>query len=327
MREQSFHTPEPVELEVKIPAGEIEVETVGGDESSVVLEGADKLLEQTRVELVGNRLRVELETKGPFGLQIQIGDWSFGRAGLRVVARVPHASRADLASVSADVHLRGSFASLSSKTTSGDLFVVGEVAEDVTIKTVSGDAQLGAVGGALTVQSVSGDASATSVGGDVNAKFVSGDLRLDAARAGHVTVQSISGDIAVFADVERDATIKTVSGDVRFQSSIGGDLQVQTVSGDVFATRIGGSVTTKSVSGDVRIESVREGKATLQSVSGDIHLAVERGTSLDVDAGSVSGDLSSEVPLGNDAGSLGDGPTLVVRGKTVSGDFKVFRAA
>lgn len=252
MREQSFHTPEPVELEVKIPAGEIEVETVDGDESSVVLEGADKLLEQTRVELVGNRLRVELETKGPFGLQIQIGDWSFGRAGLRVVARVPHASRADLASVSADVHLRGSFASLSSKTTSGDLFVVGEVAEDVTIKTVSGDAQLGAVGGALTVQSVSGDASATSVGGDVNAKFVSGDLRLDAARAGHVTVQSISGDIEI---------------------------------------------------------------------------GVAPGTNLDVDAGSVSGDLSSEVPLGSDAGSLGDGPTLVVRGKTVSGDFKVFRAA
>jgi len=42
----------------------------------------------------------------------------------------------------------------------------------------------------------------------------------------------------------------------------------------------------------------------------------------------VSGDLSSEVPLGSDAGSAGgDGPMLVVRGKSVSGDFRVFRAS
>ncbi len=252
MADYTFHTPEPVELEVKIPAGDVEVETVDGDESYVLLEGPEKLLEQTRVELVGNRLKVELETRGPFGLTIQVGDWSFGRGGLHVRARVPHASRAALKTASADMQLRGRFSALHVNSASGDLGATGEIDGDAEIKTVSGDVRLGSVKGSLTVTGVSADVNAEFVGGDATVKSVSGDVRIAAARDGHVTVQSISGDIEV---------------------------------------------------------------------------GVVAGTNLDVDAGSVSGDLASEVPLGSDAGMLGAGPTLVVRGKTVSGDFRVFRAA
>jgi hypothetical protein len=244
MPEHRFHTPEPIELDVKVPAADIVIETVDGEESLIVVEGSEKLVEHTFVEQRGNRLVVEFRGPKPFGFTIEIAGWRIGNEKLNIHARIPHSSRP-------------------------------------TINTVSGA----------------------------------------------IDAKTMSGDLAVFADVEGDATIKTVSGDVRFQSSVGGDLQVQTVSGDVFATRVGGSVTTKSVSGDVRIESVREGKATLQSVSGDIHLAVERGTSLDVDANSVSGDLDSEVALGGELDGLEDeGPTLVVRGKTVSGDFRIVRA-
>ncbi len=81
----------------------------------------------------------------------------------------------------------------------------------------------------------------------------------------------------------------------------------------------------RSVSGDVRVGSLREGAVTVQSVSGDVELGIAPGSNLDVDATSASGELSSEVPLA-DAPSEDGGPTLVVRSRSVSGDFRVFRA-
>jgi hypothetical protein len=253
MGEHRFHTPDPVEIEIKVPVGDVDVETIDGDESVITVEGSEKMLEQTVVEQQGRRLVVELRGKKPFGLTIMIGDLSWGSGGhLRVRARVPHGSQALFATAAADMKLRGRVRSLESKSASGDLVVTGEI--------------------------------------------------------------------------EQDATVKTVSGDVRLER-VGGELHFTTVSGDVLVRSVARSVEGKAVSGDVRLESTREGKVTVQSVSGDIEVGVEAGTNLDVDAGSVSGDLSSEVPLGSEPDAAESfGPTLVLRGKTISGDFRVFRA-
>jgi DUF4097 and DUF4098 domain-containing protein YvlB len=254
MAEHRFTTPEPVELDVQIPAGDIRVETVDGDESYVNVTGSERLVEQTQVTLEGNRLTIAHRSKKPFGITISIGDFSFGSdRGLQITAKVPHRSEVSLSTAAADMKLRGRYRALEVKSASGDLTVTGEV--------------------------------------------------------------------------ENDAKVKTVSGDVRVDK-VGGELKVQSVSGDVVVGSIGGSIETRSVSGDVRFEHVREGTVTIQSVSGDIEVGVAADTNLDVDAGSVSGDLSSEVPLGSEPGALHDGgPSLVLRGKTVSGDFRVFRAA
>ena len=251
MTEHRFQTPAPIELVVRIPTGDIDIETIEGDESVVSLDGDDKLIDLTEVRQEGRRIVVELKGKKAFGITISIGDFSFGSGRLHLRAKVPHGSSTVLATAAADMKVRGRLASLEVKSASGDLVVNGEI--------------------------------------------------------------------------ERDATVKTVSGDVRMDR-VGGELTVQTVSGDVSAHSVGGSIESKTVSGDLRVESLREGRATAQSVSGDIEIGVAAGTNLDVDAGSVSGDLASEVPLGSDPDAAGgDGPILVVRGKTVSGDFRVFR--
>jgi hypothetical protein len=153
----------------------------------------------------------------------------------------------------------------------------------------------------------------------------SADSKLD-GRFRDLELKTASGDLRLRGEIERDAAVKSVSGDVRIDR-VGGNLRAQTVSGDISVGWIGGSVEGKSVSGDIRFESLSHGDATFTSVSGDVEIGIAPGSLLDVDAGSVSGDLSSEVPLASQPGEdVGDGPTVVLRGKTVSGDVTVFRA-
>lgn len=244
MTEQHFTTLGPVKLEVKFAGGSLRVSTTDHQESTVTLEGSQKVLDATRVELIGERLVIQ---------QRRRGFTFFDRVDSTLVihAQVPVSSHVDIATASGDATLEGTFGALQMKSASGELSVAGDVTGDVRVETVSGRVRLPHVGGDLTARSVSADVSADSVDG---------------------------------------------------------------------------SASVRSVSGRLHVGALREGTTTVQSVSGSVDLGIAPGTSIDIDAVSASGELTSEIPLG-DASDGADGPTVVIRGHTVSGDVRVFRAA
>jgi DUF4097 and DUF4098 domain-containing protein YvlB len=253
MIEQTFHTPLPLTLEVSIPSGDIDVETTNGEETSLTVDGDERMLEHVEVRHDGNRVSVTLRDKSKLGFSFSLGSIVFGNGGLRVRARVPHGA-------------------------------------GVRVKTASADSN------------------------------ITGHL-------GMLDVNGVSGDVHVRGEIDEDATVRTVSGDVDLER-VDGDVSVQTVSGDLHVRAVAGSVDTKSVSGDIRLEALTAGDARFSSVSGDIEIGIASGSLLDVDAGSTSGDLASEVPLATEppSGEEAAAPTVILRGRTVSGDVRVFRA-
>jgi DUF4097 and DUF4098 domain-containing protein YvlB len=167
------------------------------------------------------------------------------------------------------------------------------------------------------------------------------DVRVTCPPAARLEFRGVSTDLVVRGPAG-PADVKTVSGDVRLER-VGGELEVKSVSGDIAATAVTGRATIQTVSGDVRVDeaegpvsvqtvsgdqrlgSVAEGAVMLKSVSGDLLVGVRSGSSLWVDAKSVSGDTSTELELG-DAPPEDGGPLVELRATAMSGDIRVVRA-
>lgn len=161
----------------------------------------------------------------------------------------------------------------------------------VSIETASADIEVRDLSGAKRFRTASGEVSLNRVAGGVDVETVSGDIDLDSQAPIELTAKTVSGDIEVRVPALRRLDLGTTSGDIRVDGELAG-----------------------------------EGPFALRTISGDAIVVGRSG--FRVEAESVTGDLSSDLPgkresmPGRKVLTVGrPGPTLAFR--SVSGDFHV----
>jgi hypothetical protein len=175
----------------------------------------------------------------------------------------------------------------------------------------------------IEVKTKSGDCAVHGESGTVDVGSASGDVTIEDAVS--VNVRTASGDIMIGRG-RHDVSASSASGDVIVKEAPG-TTKVQSASGDVRLLSSGGVTNVATASGDVVLDATGPGKVNVRSASGDVQVAVQSGLEIDVVAHSVSGSLSSSIPLDTTTGSgAGAGEPLNLSVATVSGDVRIARA-
>jgi DUF4097 and DUF4098 domain-containing protein YvlB len=159
-------------------------------------------------------------------------------------------------------------------------------------------------------------------GSQIDAQTASGDVE-GRGTFGGVSIDSASGDIRL-ERVDGRFEANTASGDVQVES-VGDAARVNSASGVVDLGEVESDAKIRTASGGIQIRSAVEGKIDIQSASGDIQIGIRRGSSVYIDASSMSGDMSSDLDV-SDQPPQSDGPTMDFRARTMSGDITLRRA-
>ena len=273
MRTETFPTPRQLAVTVKLPRGQVSVETADVQETTVVLDGsgerAKEQIERSEIAFSDrgdhDELVIDAEPED-FG-------WSAGRIKLSISLgsrhdkisvrlRVPHGTKLKTETGSGDVHAKGRYSDVEARTGAGDISI-DEVERDAAVKVASGDVRISSVGGKLQAQTAAGDLKVGAVGGSAEVKTAAGDISLDEV-GGSATVHSASGDLRLGAVTEGKVELKSVSGDmlvgVRRGSRVWMD--VKTITGDARSDLDAGDddgdgplveLKATAMSGDIRI--------------------------------------------------------------------------
>jgi DUF4097 and DUF4098 domain-containing protein YvlB len=247
VRHETFSTPGPVTLDIRIPTGDVEIETDDAGETAVELEARGRDSEELE-----RAAEISMRPRGE-GYEVRIeagrGGGLFRRNGeYRVRVAAPHGAsvRANLAS--ADISGRGRYSDIDIKVASGDV-EFEDVSGEAGVNTASGDVQLDRVGTAK-VNSASGDVQIheSAEGADVNT--ASGDVEVRSVASGDVRINSASGDIEVgIAKGSRllvDA--QTLSGDTSSELDLDSGSAVENDEGPLVELKA------RSMSGDISVK-------------------------------------------------------------------------
>jgi hypothetical protein len=238
MRSETFDTPEPPELRINLPSGDVRVETSAeATQTYVEISGPNE--DDARIEQRRNQIVVEIEKKKLFGFK---GDHT-------ILVTAPFGARVDGHFASADFDGNGRLGDVSIDTASGDVRLAN-VDGRLEVNTASGDLRVDFVGDDLRVNSASGDVTVHEAEHDAKIRTASGDIVIRSAVQGKIDITSASGDVEVGirpgSKVFIDAS--SMSGDMSSELDVTDapppesdgpniDFRARTMSGDVLVRR------------------------------------------------------------------------------------------
>jgi DUF4097 and DUF4098 domain-containing protein YvlB len=267
--QKTFEVSGPVELDVRLTSGAIDVDPSLEGRVEIELTATDeesqRLIDEARVELQDHperqRVLVDIPRKRSGGFSFGL---VFGRSGITCRVRCPEGSLVNVKSKSADVLARGAIGGLNVQTASGDV-EADRILGGLSVKSASGDVQVREVDAGASVQTASGDVSIDVVRGAASIATASGDVRVGEAYD-NVSANTVSGDQHHGAVMSGNVAAHSVSGDVMIGVRRGSRvyLDCNTVSGDTSSEL---ELTSDAATGDGPLVEIRA-----KTVSGDISI-------------------------------------------------------
>jgi len=250
MRTETFQTPGPVRLDVRLGSGEVRLETSDNAETTVTLEplrdndASVAAVQEARVEQRGDEILVDVRDRRR----------GFRGADVLVEIHCPEESSVRAKTGSADIEGRGRFGPVEVESGSGDV-QFSDVSGDAQINAASGDVQLARIAGQARINTASGDVQLASIGGEARVNSASGDVQIREA-GNRLEVNTASGDVLV-GEALSSVNANSASGDQTIGSVSQGKVDLKSASGDLkIGIREGSTlwVDARSRSGEVRSE-------------------------------------------------------------------------
>jgi DUF4097 and DUF4098 domain-containing protein YvlB len=218
------------------PKGMVEISNTAG---TVKVTGWDRAEVEVTGTLGDGSERLDFTTTGTLTrVKVVLPNKSWHVEDSDLVVKVPAGSSLTVNTVSADIGVQGVNGSQRLQSVSANVATQAG-AEDVEVKTVSGDLTVAGTGqkGLLTLTTVSGDATVTRVSGEINGNTVSGDFRLGLGAVDRSRLRTTSGDLSIAAFLPNDGRldIDSISGDVRIDLAppVNAEFDVSSFSGDI----------------------------------------------------------------------------------------------
>jgi DUF4097 and DUF4098 domain-containing protein YvlB len=225
----TFSTPEPITVDLSIPAGNIQVTATDRPDTVVDVQPSDvgqdidvRAAEQTRVDFTDGHLTVRAPRPRAWGL--------FGRtASIEVTVAVPTGSGITSEAMAGAFRATGRLGECRIKTSAGEIRLedAGQIdldagAGEITAGRISGNAEITTGSGKVRLRQVDGSAVIKNSNGDNWIGSVAGNLRVNAANGG-ITVDHAYGDV----------TATTAMGGVRIGEVVRGSVSLKTAMGEL----------------------------------------------------------------------------------------------